>query len=257
MSNDVYHSITQIPTFITKTGIDLVNNYPDRYASDRNSISSCSVESYYLGGYYGDSYEYLFDNDHDFDDNVPVHSISLNVAPENQNIIRDDLKQSIKAISVDFPQNSNTHSSLHCQYSCHNSNSSIESNGSSSSSDHSSDPDVQKTRYIIKKIKKLILKGRNNSQILVDDDIIHNSNLNDDINESKSNILNTVSVETPERIDSSSKLANIDNDSPCIINEDNKFKNNDINICTKSQWENMNSCLKINPYQDAKIPLTP
>ncbi|KAL6618064.1 hypothetical protein U3516DRAFT_796756 [Neocallimastix sp. 'constans'] len=310
MSNDIYHSITQIPTFITKTGLNLINNYPDRYSQELNSMSDCSVESYYADGYYGDSYESLQGLDYDSASHLDIEKEGMDElekdneekikigSKENENeneneqekkkekekenekekkkedgkemksrlpldaqdsIHHENLKQSVSsAVSVDFPKNRTAHSctrssqspSQHCYCSCHSSTSSVTSNGSnSSSSDQSSDPDTQKTRYIIKKIKKLILINRNNSHIIANNEDYDNGigNIVNSSNNTMSKYNNTLNhskmVDTPEKIDSNIEL-----------NIASSPVSNLIQSCPQSFTNNITNKIKLESNQNKIAP---
>ncbi|KAL6628684.1 hypothetical protein U3516DRAFT_847653 [Neocallimastix sp. 'constans'] len=226
MSYDIYHSITQIPTFITKSGLNLINNYPDRFALDHRWTSDDLIESYYLDPNFGESLNSFHEMDYDLHSMDTYDSLeeekqcemnTLNSHPPDSHtfIIKDDsicnqewLKKSVSsALSVDFPKYSSL-SRLHSRHrycSCYfsNSNSSLDSNdssfyssSSSSSLDPSLDPDTQKTYSIIKKIKKLILLGRNNCHISVEDENKGNiiGNENNKSNNDKDNNNNTMYV---------------------------------------------------------------
>jgi len=195
-TNDVYNSITKIPTFITKSGFNIVNNYyPDKYSADQESSSSGSVESYYLDGY--DGWKRYYDQD--------INQKDLNLDLRFHQELEAFEEEENEKSHVSFEKGKNSYASsphlssnptmnsndLNCPCSCSHSSSSssISSGRSSSSEDRTSDPDTQKTLYIISKIKKLILKARNrSSQFPTNSDDNNNNNNNNTDNTDNSKI---------------------------------------------------------------------
>jgi len=176
-TNNVYHSITKIPTFITKSGLNLVNNYYDRYSIDHCSSGSAeSIEGYYDGMY-----------DQDIDSSVGILSPSP-FSPTTQKYLNEHENDSHHHPPYTHHQNpSPTNDIRHSIYSL--SKSSTSSIFSSTSSiihiDPSDDPSTnagiqEKSDSFMGIFKNLFSKAKKGGQYLFD---IKSENENEKHNE--------------------------------------------------------------------------
>ncbi len=179
-TNDIYHSLTKIPAFITKSGLNFVNHYYDRYSTDH--CSSGLEEPYYLEDYYDEMYDQYINPSTDVLSPSPFNSSrKLLKEHEDEGIPTHYSSSSHHHRHHSFTHHQNPSSSNNKRHNIYSisrspssssvfsSSSSIITQKSEANDDLSSNSDIQeKNDSFIGIFKSLISKAKKSGQFLFD-----------------------------------------------------------------------------------------